>query len=254
MNRLTAIVVFLLMCLPAYAREYNNSRRTSALLQSAIVANATAAETDGDDTNNDEADDQHTDGTDTEDQDGDDSDNEADDGDDNDTNEADTDDTDDQADAGDKDDSDDDGADDDNNNTTTAASLKAAQSRALARSKSSLNRLAAALNEGLKPQQTIARLLAADDGRGIPVSSALQKAVGTGKSGIAASAGSVSVPTSAAMADSVTSDAGALSATAVPEPAAWFLAAFGCCLASDIAAQKRRRSRIRERRPHPPGS
>jgi len=230
MKKITAILVFFLMSYPVYGRDGRPGVRTTSALRAAASTSENSSDTEGDDADN-ESDDQEMD-----------SDNETDEMD---TNEMETDDTDteemetDESDSeqemdtddGDSngtsmhDDSDDesDDTDDDANPVQSAirASLKAAT---LKQSQSSLGRLAAALDAGLSPRQTINELLDSADSGSIALATAGSNTGFVGSSTVAAGS---AMPTSGALlvSNSAALMSSPLTASAVPEPAAWLLAA-----------------------------
>ena len=210
MNKITAVVVFLLMSCPVYSREWRHGVRSVTALRAAASATAKSSEVDESDADN-EADDQKSEtdndsgDMDTEDMDTDQN---------MDTDDADTNDT------NMNEDMDDDAEGMNPVKSAIRASLKAS---ALKQSNSSLGRFAAALDSGLSPRQTIKELLEPAESDFVAAASAVST-TGLADSARGLAGNAALSTTNGAMAVTAAPGVGRLTVAVVPEPAAWILA------------------------------
>ena len=204
MRTFTAILVLLLMSYPIYAREGREGTRMASASFAAASASTNTSDSGGDEANDQKTEsDSESEGTETN---GTDSDHETKTG------------------AHSDNEADDTNGEMNSVKNATQASLKAS---AMKQSQSSLNKMAAALDAGLSPQQTIKALLEpaatpsmALSNVGSPTGLLDSPSAITGGFAMPAS-GSLVVATSSAM------FSGQLTSSATPEPSAWILAALG---------------------------
>ena len=206
MRKFTAILVFLLMSYPVYGREGRDGRRTTSAFLAAASTSKNTSDTEGNEADDEKIESEtETDGMDTN---GTDSDQEMK--------------------TGSHSDGDNE-ADDMNGETKSVTKVirDSLKTLAMKQSQSSLNKMAAALDAGLSPQQTIKALLEpaatpsmALSNVGSPTGLLDSPSAITGGFAMPAS-GSLAAATSSGMVS------GQLTSSATPEPSAWILAASG---------------------------